>query len=161
MMADCKSNNQSNETTDYCPSLKCHTIVNAVTSADLKDGILTDSKSDSDIYGMRPTLLPHIFTTQPYTMGINDLLPHLLGGGRHEYCHSFYHLGMKNYAVPFDAASALWQFAAKHAWDYLRGNHTPALIEWAHFLNYLRSICRWDLRVYMDGMENVEKRPEI
>ena len=68
---------------------------------------------------------------------------------------------MKGHVVPFDAASALWQFAAKHAWEYLRGNHTPALIEWAHFLNYLRSICRWDLRVYMDGMENVEKRPEI
>eukprot|EP00579_Thalassiosira_antarctica_P026370 CAMPEP_0202019332 /NCGR_PEP_ID=MMETSP0905-20130828/41723_1 /ASSEMBLY_ACC=CAM_ASM_000554 /TAXON_ID=420261 /ORGANISM="Thalassiosira antarctica, Strain CCMP982" /LENGTH=145 /DNA_ID=CAMNT_0048580571 /DNA_START=115 /DNA_END=549 /DNA_ORIENTATION=+ len=94
-------------------------------------------------------------------MGINDLLPHLPGGGRHEYCHSFYHLEMKGHVVPFDATSTLWQFAAKHAWDYLCGNHTPALIEWAHFLNYLRSICCWDLRVYMDGMENVEKRPEI
>ena len=97
----------------------------------------------------------------PTIMGINDLLPYLPGGRRNEYYHSFYNLiEMRDQVVPVDAASALWQFAAKHAWDYLRGNYLPELTEWAHFLNYLRSICRWDFRVSMDGMENMHKRPE-
>jgi hypothetical protein len=93
-------------------------------------------------------------------MGINDLLPHLPGGERNKYLHSFYNLGYKNKIVPFDAASALWQFAAKHPNDYLRGNHDPALLEWARFLVYLRSICGWELVVFMDGMENEAKRHE-
>ena len=93
-------------------------------------------------------------------MGINDLLPHLPGGERNKYLHSFYNLGYKNKIVPFDAASALWQFAAKHPNDYLRGNHDPALLEWARFLVYLRSICGWELVVFMDGMENEAKQHE-
>lgn len=68
---------------------------------------------------------------------------------------------MKGQVVPIDAASALWQFAAKHAADFLNGNHNPALTEWAHFLNYLSRICGWILIVIMDGMENVAKDPEI
>ena len=94
-------------------------------------------------------------------MGIHDLMPHLPGGGRDEYYYSFFDLKMDGNAVPFDAASALWQFAAHHAYDYLRGNHTPALQEWACFLNYLRSVCGWKLIIYMDGMENLAKVPEI
>ena len=54
----------------------------------------------------------------------------------------------------------MWQFAAKHAADYLRGNHTPALVEWAIFLNYLRSACEWDLIIILDGMDNIHKTPE-
>jgi hypothetical protein len=53
----------------------------------------------------------------------------------------FYGALDKGSTVPFDAASALWQFAARHASDYLRGNLTPALVEWSRFLNNLRSIC--------------------
>ena len=94
-------------------------------------------------------------------MGINDLLKHLPGGGSSDYRHSFYDLNMEGEVVPLDAASALWQFAANHAWDHLHGNHNPALSEWAHFLVYLRSICRWKLVVFMDGMENEHKQPEI
>lgn len=60
-----------------------------------------------------------------------------------------------------DAASELWQFAANHAWDHLRGNHLPALVDWAHFLLYLRSICGWELSICLDGMENEHKQPEI
>ena len=63
--------------------------------------------------------------------------------------------------MPFDAAGALWSFAHRHAWDFLNGNHQPALIEWARLLNYLRSILGWNLVVYLDGMENVHKQPEI
>ena len=40
-------------------------------------------------------------------------------------------------------------------------NHNAALLEWAHILIHLRSICRWNLLVYMDGMENDAKSPEI
>ena len=66
----------------------------------------------------------------PTIMGINDFLPHLPGGRRDEYYHSFYNLiEMRDQVVPVDAASALWQFAAKHAWDYLRDNYLPALTE--------------------------------
>ena len=43
-------------------------------------------------------------------MGINNLLPHLPGGDY--YHHSFFGSGLADEKdVPFDAASALWQFA--------------------------------------------------
>ena len=74
-------------------------------------------------------------------MGIHDILPHLPGGGKHDYKHSFYGAIAKGTAVPLDAASALWQFAAYHGWDYLSGNCMPALMMWARFLIYLRDIC--------------------
>ena len=67
---------------------------------------------------------------------------------------------MNGHTVPFDAAGALWQFAARHPHDFLRGNHTPSLIEWARLLNYLRCICEWKLIVYVNGMENIHKAPE-
>ena len=94
-------------------------------------------------------------------MGVHDLLPHLPGGGKSNYKHSFMRLGLEGKIVPFDAAGALWQFAAHHPWDYLRGNHIPALTDWAHLLVYLRSFCEWELVVCMDGSENVHKTPEI
>ena len=69
-----------------------------------------------------PTLLPHTsrqLTILPctlkelvVTMGINNLLPHLPGGRTINFCHSFFGLGMSGDAIPLDAASALWQFAA-------------------------------------------------
>ena len=76
------------------------------------------------------------------------------GGGKNNYHHSFLKLGFEGKVVPFDAAGALWQFASHHAWDYLRGNYTPALNEWGNLLVYLRSICKWKLVVYLDGSEN-------
>ena len=94
-------------------------------------------------------------------MGIKDILRHLPGGGPECYHHSFYESQLKEeIAIPFDAAGALWQFAASHAAGYLRGNHTPSLVEWTRLLNYLRSICKWRLIVYMDGRENVHKSHE-
>ena len=95
-------------------------------------------------------------------MGIKTFLPHLPGGGPHEYHISLFELREKaqltdQVIFPLDAAGALWDFAAKHAWDYVRGNHTPALIEWAQFLVYLRSICNWQLVVIFDVMENPDK----
>ena len=79
--------------------------------------------------------------------------------------HSFYELGvehgLKGGTVPLDAASVLWQLAARHARDYIDGNYTPALCEWARWLNIIRSICQWKLLVIMDGRENVDKAPEI
>jgi hypothetical protein len=92
-------------------------------------------------------------------MGIKGALPHLYGGSK--YYHSFEEAGLRGKVVPFDAAGALWSFAHRHAWDFLNGNHQPALIEWARLLNYLRSIMGWKLVVYFDGMENVHKQPEI
>lgn len=99
-------------------------------------------------------------------MGIKTFLPHLPGGGPHEYHISLCELREKaqltdQVIFPLDAAGAIWDFAAKHAWDYVRGNHTPALIEWAQFLVYLRSICNWQLVVIFDGMENPDKEPDI
>ena len=92
-------------------------------------------------------------------MGIHGLLP-LLPGGK-SYLHSFFASFLRSQEqVPFDAAGALWQFAAMHAADHLRGNHEPALGEFARFINYLRSICQWKLVVYMDGRENVHKAHE-
>ena len=75
-------------------------------------------------------------------MGISDLLPCLPGGGPNSYHHWFYEsgLGVKK-EVPLDAAGSLWQYAASHAADFLRGNYDPALVEWTCLLNYLRSIC--------------------
>ena len=67
-------------------------------------------------------------------MGVNNLLPHLPGWGDKCY-HSFYGLKMNWDIVPLDAAGALWQFAASHPGDFLRGNHTLALTKWARFLN--------------------------
>jgi len=93
-------------------------------------------------------------------MGINDLLPRLPGGGPKDYKHSFYGALAKQTTVPLDAASALFQFAARHASDYLSGNLTPALVEWSRFLNYIRSICKWKLVVIMDGLDNMHKAPE-
>ena len=93
-------------------------------------------------------------------MGINNFLPHLYGGLK--YYHSFEDLKLRDKVMPFDAAGALWSFAYRHdAWDFLNGNHQPALIEWARLLNYLRSILGWNLVVYFDGMENKHKQPEI
>ena len=98
-------------------------------------------------------------------MGIHNILPHLPGGGKHDYNHSFYELGIelgfREKEVPIDAASALWQFAARHASDYLEGNYTPALMDWTHWLNYLRSSCRWKLSIIMDGRVHGAKSPEI
>ena len=95
-------------------------------------------------------------------MGICDLLQHLKGGD--EYFHSFYDAGnqlhLEGKVVPIDAASALWQFAARHGYDFLHGNFIPALSEWAHWVHHLRSICRWELKVIMDGRENKDKAPE-
>ena len=68
------------------------------------------------------------------------MLRHLPYGGRHHYLHSLYDLQLKGQYVPIDATSALWQFAARHAADYLNGNHNPAITEWAHFLNYVSLI---------------------
>ena len=92
-------------------------------------------------------------------MGIKDLLPHLYGGS--VYYHSFDELGLRGQVVPFDAAGALWSFAYRHAHDFLNGNHQPALTEWARLMNYMRSLLGWNLVVYLDGMENVHKQPEI
>ena len=95
-------------------------------------------------------------------MGIHDLLAHLPGGKEEHYF--FYKLNEKlgeEPAIVIDAGGPLWQFAAAHAWDYLRDNHNPSLIEWARFLSNLRSICRWKIEVYMDGRVNKEKAPEI
>lgn len=94
-------------------------------------------------------------------MGIKDLLPHLPGGGANKYKISFYELGMEGKDVPFDAAGALFDCAAKHAADYLRGNYIPALIELTHLLVHMRSVCKMKLRVYLDGRENAAKSPEI
>lgn len=99
-----------------------------------------------------------------FTMGINDILPHLPGG--HVYHHSFFNLdwewelGVKEKIVPLDAGGVLWQMAANHAYDYLQGNYHPSLTELAHFLLYLRSICGWKLKVFMDGFNNDHKNPE-
>lgn len=95
-------------------------------------------------------------------MGIHDLLQQIPTGN--EYFHSFYDAGNKlqlvGKVVPIDAASALWQFAARHGYDFLHGNFIPALSEWAHWIHHLRSICGWKLKVIMDGRENVDKAPE-
>ena len=93
-------------------------------------------------------------------MGINDLLKHLPGSAMSSRRHSFFNLQLKGHVVPFVAAGPLWQFASSHAADFLRGNHIPALIKWTRFLSHLRSICKWQLRVFMDGMDNVHKAPE-
>ncbi|KAL7537898.1 hypothetical protein ACHAXR_008148 [Thalassiosira sp. AJA248-18] len=91
-------------------------------------------------------------------MGISDLLPHL-PGGKH-FHHSFYSLGREGRVVPIDAAGALFQFATYSAHDFLREIYQPALRQWARFLIYLRSICGWNMIIYLDGMENVHKEPE-
>ena len=91
-------------------------------------------------------------------MGVNDLLKHLPGGKI--YQHDFYKLNMDDKEVLIDAAGLLWQCAAKHGTDYLAGNYTPALIEFAQHLNFLRSICRWCGSLYFDGMDNPNKRFE-
>ena len=49
--------------------------------------------------------------------------------------------------VPIDAVGVLWQCAAKHASDFLSGNPFPELIMFAHHINFLRSICRWQIRL--------------
>ena len=62
--------------------------------------------------------------------------------------------------VPLDVAGNLWEFASCHSSDFLWGNHTRSLTEWARFLNYLHFICSWNLVIYMDGMEDINKVPE-
>ena len=91
-------------------------------------------------------------------MGINDLLPHLPGGK--SFRHSFCGLGWTGLVVPIDAASALFGFAAYMAADFLRGNHIPALIQWAMLPTYLHSICGWNMIVQMNGIKNEDKEPE-
>ena len=94
-------------------------------------------------------------------MGSKDLLQHLPGGENTQFLHSFYGLEWNGKHILFDAAGALWQFTSNHAWGFLRGNHTPSLIEWAQFLVYLRSMYKWKLVVCFDGMEYEDKAPEI
>ena len=66
------------------------------------------------------------------TMGINNLLPHLPGSSK--YHHSFFELDIFG-VVCIDVAGALFQFAAQNPNDYLRGNHMPVLVEFAHWLS--------------------------
>ena len=77
-------------------------------------------------------------------MGIHNFLPHLPGGSKDSFHHSFHDLGWSGKSVPVDAAGILWQFAAapENAEDYLRGNYLPALSQLAKFLRYLRSVCK-------------------
>ena len=84
---------------------------------------------------MRHQLDLWIFPLSKQIRGINNLLRHLPGGSKSEYLHSFYDLEPPNSVVAIDAAGALFNCAVKHASDYLQGNHIPALIEWARFLN--------------------------
>ena len=89
-------------------------------------------------------------------MGIRNPLCLLPGGGK--YRQSFFGSEFRQQdAVSFDAAGALWQFAAMNAADFLRGNDTPALTEWTRFLNYIRSICGYKLVVYIDGRKKIHK----
>ncbi len=94
-------------------------------------------------------------------MGIKDIIQHLVGGDPKDIHHSFIELGLAGKDVSLDAASALWQFASHHPSDHLRGNYFPGLVEWARFLVFCRDICRWKLKVAMDGAENIHKQPEI
>mmetsp|Transcript_23314 Transcript_23314/g.55028 ORF Transcript_23314/g.55028 Transcript_23314/m.55028 type:complete len:627 (-) Transcript_23314:557-2437(-) len=91
-------------------------------------------------------------------MGINDLLSRLPGGS--EYNYSFFELGWRGKTVHIDAAGALFECAAAFASDFISGNHTPALVVWARKLVYLRSICGWNMVVYMDGRTNPAKQFE-
>ena len=95
-------------------------------------------------------------------MGIHDLLPHLPGGDMSDIRYSFFkeEALANQHVVPIDAAGALWQFAYAHAPDYLRGNYSPSLSEWAKLLNYLRSIVQWKLKIFMDGRSNPFKSHE-
>ena len=95
-------------------------------------------------------------------MGIHDLLPHLPGGDMSDIRYSFFNEEAlaNQHVVPIDAAGALWQFAYAHAPDYLRGNYSPSLSEWAKLLNYLRSIVQWKLKIFMDGRSNPFKSHE-
>ena len=79
-------------------------------------------------------------------MGVDDLLPHLPGGKI--FRHSFYGLGWTGRVIPMDAASAPFQFAVYMTADFLQGNHTPALIQWARFPIYLCSMCDWNMIFY-------------
>lgn len=96
-----------------------------------------------------------------FTMGIRDLLPHLPGGETAKYLYDFNELDMNKEAVAFDVAGALWECASNYPVDYLGGNHDPALTDVAHLIQNLRSICEWKMVVWLDGMENAAKGPEI
>ena len=98
-----------------------------------------------------------IFPLPKQIMGINNLLPHLPGGSKIEYLHSFYDLELPNSVVTINVAGALFNCAIKHASDYLQENHIPALIEWAWYLNCLCSIRRWRIKVFFDGAGNSHK----
>ena len=93
-------------------------------------------------------------------MGINNILPHLPGGSRTQKCYSFHDCSLlaSQSVVIIDAAGPLWQCAYNNADDYLRGNLHPALSDWSKLLNHLRSICRVNLFVIMDGRSNPDKR---
>jgi len=57
---------------------------------------------------------------------------------------------------------SLWQCAAKHATDNFVSGKPHAGTNWVctSTLHFLRSICRWKVRLYFDGMNNPNKRFE-
>ena len=92
-------------------------------------------------------------------MGITNFLPHLPGGRPDSFHHSFLALGWAGKRVPVNGAGILWQCAADNAADYLRDNYLPALSQLAKLLSYLRSVCKWQMVIFLDGQENPAKAP--
>ena len=106
----------------------------------------------------RPRPLPSAIPTHGHPDPFLKLLPG--GDGPGCWHWSLYDLDPGATIIALAAAGALWQFASNHHVDFLRGNHNPALSKWTRLLNYLRSICKWRLRVFFDGRENPHKEPE-
>lgn len=91
-------------------------------------------------------------------MGIKNILPHLPGGSTSQTKYSFYDCALNDQSVvPIDAAGLIWQCANRNSVDYLRGNYLPALSDFTKLLNNLRSICGWNMILYMDGRSNPYK----
>ena len=79
--------------------------------------------------------------------------------GSDKHYHCFFDLEIDE-IVSIDIAGALFQFAAQNLNDYLRGNHNPSVSWIFRWLSYLRSICRWKMKIFFDGMENPHKSYE-
>lgn len=94
-------------------------------------------------------------------MGIpNILLPLLPCGDKTLIRCYFYESQLSGQTVvPIDAASQLWQCqcANHHADDYFRHNYAPALSDMVKILNNYRSICGWNMLLFMNSRANPHK----
>ena len=89
-------------------------------------------------------------------MGLNRVLKHLPGGN--QYLFSLSGAGLQGIAVNLDAASLLWTCAHGCIDEYRKGNYAPAAKDFQKHMIYYKTILKWDLFVFFDGIIDTDAK---